>query len=1116
MERDLRITVAMDMRGLEKLIEALSDSTEGMQKVRESLDTIIPGLSDWIMSGGDINKLPGGMSYEDFIARLVEVSNDIRTSCDRYDQLLREENRPDLEIESRLMDQYGLDGRMIRAQALAKRGKERTEYGVGEVIAWVIAENNRKHFESFEEEINRARRDYESVVTERDNLRERELQGRGWLRNNPPMRESERRRLRQLNDEGFNFPQGAMRAGIDVFESKLNAPAPELKDIMDVLRLAYVRMVTAAPHERLNMEFLDDMVGTVLSSDFEGAIWSFFEAISNPYAPKEDVFKNLKEDFGNFISWLNELESGSGDVFAESLFANLTDSPRGEAARAQAFAVLRQSICDELKDTTGLDDAAVEMLAGFYQAMADGNLEMQTPESVDKYIQLIRNSDLPGAIESLLSEAQEVYKGGGEALDKVIDDFLNNDVWNSLKDAYGDFDWDDQLRNLVYSSVLPNSEWYKQAGVDVGTAYVHGFDEGSARAFNEAFGGTIQTDNMLPLNAMANAGDTSFGALVRKNFGDFVDDFSLPPLAEDLSNIDEVLARVNEGLAFMERYKECVGHLPQFEKMQEHLLGAEIALHGLNGAFSPMRANVREVNSEFERQDAQMRKFAQNAPIFGEFKKGVQDLARAGKQELGPELKALGEKLDFNNTTVKGALVSLHAYEKEMNETADSADALGVQLLLLANQAYIHGEISLDEQQAIEAAVAAGMSVEEFAAKCAEYGINLKESGGGKRGGGGKSRKERAAEEARKAAEEAQRAQEAAWQKQLDDQLKFLDRKKRLGEISTQEEIRQLEIIAAKYAKTTQQKISMEEKLFEAKARLRDEEIGQIDKLNQGIITAISNRYQEQRKIEEKRLKASSDSWREWADESVKAIQAQIDALDALAKSEDREEQERKKLHKIEATRQMIEFTHDEANREQLERELRRLEEDFAKWQRNNAMADAKEQLRAEQDAIRERAAAEQEAINNQREELAELYDERLKSAALRAEAERMLVQANQEEILDLITSYAPDYDAAGKTLGQRLHEGLTGELGPLVDWFNGLNNWIDALQRRMMEPIWSAVDAFEATSQQREAQQNNTAPPVEFHSVYNFNMPVESPTDTARKIQQVNEALATQLMYRA
>jgi len=51
-------------------------------------------------------------------------------------------------------------------------------------------------------------------------------------------------------------------------------------------------------------------------------------------------------------------------------------------------------------------------------------------------------------------------------------------------------------------------------------------------------------------------------------------------------------------------------------------------------------------------------------------------------------------------------------------------------------------------------------------------------------------------------------AQEEAWQKALDDQLKFLDRKKRLGEINTQEEIRQLERIEAHYAKTTQQKVA--------------------------------------------------------------------------------------------------------------------------------------------------------------------------------------------------------------------------------------------------------------------------------------------------------------------
>jgi len=377
--------------------------------------------------------------------------------------------------------------------------------------------------------------------------------------------------------------------------------------------------------------------------------------------------------------------------------------------------------------------------------------------------------------------------------------------------------------------------------------------------------------------------------------------------------------------------------------------------------------------------------------------------------------------------------------------------------------------------------------------------------------GGG--RKKDPAEEARKAAEEARRAQEAAWQKALDDQLKFLDRKKRLGEIDTQEEIRRLELIAAKYAKTTQQKIAMEDKLFEARARLRDEEIGQIDKLNQGIITAIRSRYEEQRKIEEKRLQTSADSWREWADESVKAIQAQIDALDDLAKFEDREEQERKKLHKIEATKQMIEFTHDDANREQLERELKRLEEDFAKWQRNNAIADAKEQLRAEQDAIRERASQEQEGIAKQREELHELYDERLKEMALRAEAEHMLVKGNQEEILDLITSYAPEYDAAGKTLGQKLFEGLTGEFGSLTEWFDSLNADIGNIFDHMMERALSAADIHLVGTAQRESQQSNMAPPVNVEQNIHFHVPVESPSDVARRIQQVNEELGRQIM---
>ena len=722
----------------------------------------------------------------------------------------------------------------------------------------------------------------------------------------------------------------------------------------------------------------------------------------------------------------------------------------------------------------------------FAQDMGDPNISFQSARRnmIDNLFEgLKKRIDLAGGVGPWFMPEVDDFIRIDHFLQSIVDKWIDNNDFPLPLDGVGD------------------------AAASAGSAY--------ARAFNEAFAGSVQMDNMLPLTAMASAGGMSADMLDRMKFGEFIENFSLPTLAEDLSNIDEVLEAVNQGLATLGEYSEEMTQFPQFEQMQTHLLGAEAALLALNDTLSPVRTNLQQLFTAFSEQDVQLRKFTQNAPMFGEFKRGVEGLAKAGKQELTPELQKLGKELGFTNTTVKGAQVSLQAYETEMSDTADSADALGVQLLTLASQAYIHGEITLDEQQAIEAAVAAGMSVEEFAAKCAEYGIDLKQNAkGGRGGGGGKSRKERAAEEARRAAEEAQRAQEAAWQKELDEQLKFLERKKRLKEIDTQEEIRQLEYIAAHYARTTEQKISMEEKLFEAKARLRDEEIAEIDKLNQGVITALRNRYEEQQKIEEKRLKESVDGWREWADESVKAIQAQIDALDALNKQEDRDEQERKKLHKIEATREMIAYTHDEANREQLERELRRLEEDFAKWQRNNAIADEKERLRAEQEAVRERAAQEQEAIAKQREELAELYDERLQGAALRAEAERMLAQADRQQILDLLGSHAPDYDAWGSSLGQRLHDGLTGALGNLSDWFTGLNDAYIALQDHMMQTVLAASDAFYAGGRQREADQAASAPPVEIHNVYNFNVPVESPADTARRIQQVNETLASQLSY--
>ena len=44
-----------------------------------------------------------------------------------------------------------------------------------------------------------------------------------------------------------------------------------------------------------------------------------------------------------------------------------------------------------------------------------------------------------------------------------------------------------------------------------------------------------------------------------------------------------------------------------------------------------------------------------------------------------------------------------------------------------------------------------------------------------------------------------------------------------------------------------------------------------------------------------------------------------------------------------------------------------------------------------------------------------------MEEAALRAEAEKLILSQSQDELLSLLEQYAPDYDALGQTLGEKL-----------------------------------------------------------------------------------------------
>lgn len=610
----------------------------------------------------------------------------------------------------------------------------------------------------------------------------------------------------------------------------------------------------------------------------------------------------------------------------------------------------------------------------------------------------------------------------------------------------------------------------------------------AARAFNEAFAGGREA-----------GGET--GGL------DALKDVELDPLLDDLSNLAAVEEQAYRKLLEIRAQMEGLGRTPQLDRWSGQLLDACVALQELRKGSTALRDLEQRVSSLASQTQASrtlldMAKSAQqNRTAFdgldGSLKTYIRDHNLMGQSmgEVAASIEREGAALSGQRSGMAATLAGIREEYIRTKQAVESGAtgrfaADGSDLFAEADSAIEWLNRLLD---LLGAAGGAG------------------EGGSRARGGGGGSRKqskEREAEEARRAAEEARRAQEEAWQKALDAQIRVLERKKRLGEISTQQEIEQLERIQRKYAKTAEQRLEMEQRIFEARARLRDEEIAELDRLNQGIIDALRNRYEQQSALEQKRLDESIKSWRDWADSSVAAIQAQIDALDALDKTEERAEQDAAKRRKIDATREMLAYTHDEANREQLERELERLEAEYAKWQRQNALADEKERLRAEQEAIRARAEAEQDALAARKDAVAEQYDELTALASLRAEAERMLASANQQEILDLIGAFAPDYEATGRSLGERLYEGMTDAMGGITGWFEDFAKQIQAIQRQMAEEALAAADIVNAGGGVSSAPAS--APPAtQVYQTNNFNVPVESPADTARKIQQVSEELA-------
>lgn len=610
-------------------------------------------------------------------------------------------------------------------------------------------------------------------------------------------------------------------------------------------------------------------------------------------------------------------------------------------------------------------------------------------------------------------------------------------------------------------------------------------------------------------------------------------------LAGDLTALGETaqtaLPTVGEGLgALLERFQAAAEGA---ESLSESLLRPAEALSPLAEAQAGATAGAAEYADAasdmaqslrgLESQARSLSGIQRHIDAYKDAKRAYDDARKSGQNVekafdgLSDAARKLGVNVDKGSGSLEDMDDAAAATDKRVDALGEGVQREGAgivttlqgmlsQALRTEQALMIQAAMGVDVSQPLSAIQAVIALINTLLALMGRAGISAG-GGGGSRGGGGgggrSSREDEEAEAARRAAEEAERRRREA----LEADYRLIEHRRHMNEITFEEELAQLEALRGKHQMNAEEIMDWEEKVYDLQQEIRERDAESLDQLSDSVIDALENRYQAMLDGEIDRLEQSREAWRTWRDDSVRAVEDQIAALDQLATAQDREKQDAEELRKIEKLRQQIAYEQDDYNRaklrQQLDQALESREERLARLE----LEDQKEALRAQIDQIEQAAESELAALDREQEAIEAAYEERMQEAALRAEAEKLILSQSQDELLSLLEQYAPDYDALGQTLGEKLLDGFARGAGDVAAWFEDFSARLAGAQAQMAALAQSAADTFYDGHRTAQAAQA-AAPAVTVNQTVEFNQPVETPAQVARRMEEVNEALALML----
>ncbi len=641
-----------------------------------------------------------------------------------------------------------------------------------------------------------------------------------------------------------------------------------------------------------------------------------------------------------------------------------------------------------------------------------------------------------------------------------------------------------------------------RAGLSLAAAVPAG-EEG--QALREAWGALLGPEGALAgdLTALGEAAQTALPA-VGEGLGALLE--RLQAAAEGAESLSESLLRPAEALAPLSQAQAgatagAAEYADAASDMAQSLRGLESQARSLSGiqrhidaykdakrAYDDARKSGQNVEKAFDGLSDAARKLGVNVDKGSGSLEDMDDAAAATDKRVD----ALGEGVQREGAGIVSTLQGM------LSQALRTEQALMIQAAM-----------GVDVSQPLSAIQAVIALINTLLALMGRAGISA--GGGGSRGGGGgggrSSREDEEAEAARRAAEEAERRRREA----LEADYRLIEHRRHMNEITFEEELAQLEALRGKHRMNAEEIMDWEEKVYDLQQEIRERDAESLDQLSDSVIDALENRYQAMLDGEIDRLEQSREAWQTWRDDSVRAVEDQIAALDQLATAQDREKQDAEELRKIEKLRQQIAYEQDDYNRARLQQQLDQALESREERLARLELEDQKEALRAQIDQIEQAAESELTALDREQEAIEAAYADRMEEAALRAEAEKLILSQSQDELLSLLEQYAPDYDALGQTLGEKLLDGFARGAGGVAAWFEDFSARLAGAQAQMAALAQSAADTFYDGRRTAQAAQA-AAPAVTVNQTVEFNQPVETPAQVARRMEEVNEALAMML----